>query len=79
LLRHVLEMGRGVAQTRVRCGVPQTRVGWDAELLRLALNASLVRPASKVPMLRCPHFSLKYDLRVEVRFESDDLSLVIFG
>ena len=64
------------------CGVPQTCVGRDAELLRLASNAGLLRPASEVSMLlkmRGLHFSSKYDLRVEVRLASDDLSLVIFG
>jgi len=53
---------------------------WDAELIRLALNASLLRPASEVSVLlgtRGPHFSLKCDLRVEVRF-AYDLSLMIF-
>jgi len=37
---------------------------------------------SKVSVLlwtRGPHFSLKRDLRVEVRFASNDLSLLIFG
>jgi len=39
-------------------------------------------PASEVFMLlwmRGPRFSLKRDLRVEVSFASDNLSLVIFG
>jgi len=82
LLRPALEIGRGVAQTRVRCRVPQIHVWWDTELLRLALNASLFKPTSEVSMLlwmRVSRFSLKRDLRVEVRFASDDLSLVIFG
>jgi len=63
-------------------GVTQTRVGWDVELLRLASNSGLLRPASEVSVLlgtRGPHFSVKRDLHVEVRFASDDLSLVIFG
>jgi len=63
-------------------GVTQTRVGRDAELLRLASNAGLLRPASEVSVLfemRGPRFSSKCDLRVEVIFASDDLSLVIFG
>ena len=34
LLRPALEIGCGVAQTRVGCGVAQTRVRWGAELLR---------------------------------------------
>jgi len=62
--------------------VTQTRVGWDAELLRLASNAGLLRPASEVSVLlgtQGSSFSSKYDLRVEVRFASDNLSLVIFG
>ena len=74
-------MGRGVTQTRVERGFTQTRVGWDAELLRLVLNAGLLRPASEVFILlwtRGPFFSLKRDLRVEVRFAYDDLSMVIF-
>ena len=82
MLRPVLEMGRGVAWTRVRCGLPQTRFGWEAEFLRLALNASLLRPASEVSVLfwmRGPCFNLKRNLRVEVRFASADLTLVIFG
>jgi len=82
LLRPALEMGRGVAHTHVRRGVPQTRIGWDVELLRLALNTGLLRLASEVSVLlwmRGPRFSLKHELRVEVRFLSDDLSLVIFG
>jgi len=52
----------------------------DVELLRFALNAGLLRPASEVSVLlwtRGPHFSLKRDLRVEVRFASNDLSLLI--
>ena len=66
----------------MRCEVPQIRVGQDVELLRLALNAGLLRLASEVSMLlwtRSPRFSLKHDLRVEVKFVSDDLSLIIFG
>jgi len=52
------------------------------ELLRLVLNAGLLRLASEVSVLLGMlglHFSSKRDLRVEVRFMSDDLSLVIFG
>ena len=73
LLRSALDMERGITQTRV---------GRDTELLRPALNAGLLMPAFEVFMLlwtRGPHFSLKRDLHVEVRFASDDLSLVIFG
>ena len=72
MLRPALDTERGVTQTRVR---------WDAEILRLASNAGLFRPASEVSVLlgtRGPRFNLKRDLRVEVRFASDDLSLVIF-
>ena len=82
LLRLTLESRCGVLQTRVRCRVTQTRIERDVELLRLALNASLLRPTSEVSIFlwtRGPHLSLKRDLRVEVRFASDDLSLVIFG
>ena len=46
------------------------------------MNAGLLRPASEVSVLlwmRGPHFNLKRDLRIEVRFASDDLSSVIFG
>ena len=73
MLRPVLDM---------ECGVTQTRVGQDAKLFRPALNAGLLMPASEVFMLLWTlglRFSLKHDLRVEVRFASDDLSLVIFG
>jgi len=68
LLRPALDMERGVTQTRVGC---------DAELLRLVSNAGLLRPAFVLLRTRGPHFSLKHDLHVEVRFASDDLSLVI--
>ena len=53
----------------------------NAELLRLASNAGLRRLASEVFILletRGPRFSSKRDLRVEVRFASDDLPLMIF-
>jgi len=62
--------------------VTQISVGWVADLLRLASNAGLHRPASEVFVLlrtRGPHFSSKCNLHVEVRFASDDLSLVIVG
>ena len=62
-------------------GVPQTFVGWDTELLRFTLNAGLLRPASEVFVLLWmpgPCFSLKREVRVEVRITFDDLSLVIF-
>ena len=77
MLRPVLEMGSGVAQTRMRRGVLQTRIGWDAELLKLALNAGLLRPASEVSMFlgtRGPRFSR----RIKIGLTSDGLSLVIF-
>jgi len=76
-----LKWDAGLLRPCVRCGVPQTRVGWDAELLRFALNVGLLRPASEVSVLlwmRGLLFSLKHDLHIEVRFASDDLSLVIF-
>jgi len=62
--------------------ITQTRVDQDTELLRPAFNAGLFMSASEVFILLWiwgPRFSLKRDLRVEVRFASDDLSLVIFG
>ena len=61
-------------------GITQIRVGQDVKLLRLTSNAGLLRPASEVSVFFGTrlHFSLKSDLRVEVRFTSDDLSLVIF-
>ena len=73
MLRPALDIERGVTQTRV---------GWDAKLLRLSSDAGLLRPASEVSVLlgtRGPHFSSKCDIRVKVRFASDDLFLVIFG
>ena len=76
-----LKWDAGLLRPCVRCGVTQTRVRRDAELLWLVLNAGLLRPASEVSVLLWTwglRFSLKCDLRVEVRFESDDLSLVIF-
>jgi len=51
-------------------GVTQTRV-----------ERGLLRPASEFSVLLWtpgPRFSLKRDLRVEVRFAYDDLSMVIF-
>ena len=66
----------------MECEFTQTRVGWDAELLKLASNAGLLSPASEIFMLlgtRGSRFSSKRDFRVEVRFVSDDLSLVTFG
>ena len=72
MLRHALDLERGVTQTHV---------GQDAELLKLALNVGLLRPASKVSILlgmRDTRFSSKRDLRVEVMLVSNDLSLVIF-
>ena len=61
--------------------VTQTHIRWDTELLRLASNASLLMSVSEVFMplwMRGSRFSLKRDLRVQVWFVSDDLSLVIF-
>ena len=77
-----LKWDAGFLKPCVRRGVPQTRIGRDIELLRLAQNAGLLMPASEVSVLlwtRGPRFSLKRALLVEVRFTSDDFSLVIFG
>jgi len=92
-LRLASEVKRQVTQARAlpeTQSYSDSRWNWDArflrpasaKLLRPALNVSLLMPASEVFMLlwtRRPRFSLKRDLRVEVRFASDDLSLVIFG
>ena len=91
-LRLASELERQVSLTcawngTMGCSNPcETRSSSDSrwmgtELLRLALNASLLWPSSEVSVLlwtRGLRFNLKRDLRVEVRFASDDLSLVIF-
>ena len=70
----VSEVERQVAQTYAWHGM------WSYSDSRW-MDAELLRSASEVSMLLWtggPRFSLKRDLHVEVRFASDDLSLVIF-
>ena len=72
MLRLVLEMGRGVAQT-----LREMQSSSDSRWTQVYSCPRL--KSSCFYWTRDPRFSLKRDLRVEVRFAFDDLSLVIFG